>query len=393
MRRHINMISVFETICKPYITATIVVMDNNNVINGMGDLKGEKISFVIDTGIGKLYESVQHVLSISDPEEQPDNLRTKKYTIEASTEGLFNDRSSIVQRSDVNIPITQAAAQIHSEYVGDAPLKILMNSMGMIAKTDIGGFITANKKPFKAIRDMIERASYGNYKTGSTVYFRDAKEYVMAPLEHLFATMSSQAEFIEKQTWGSDWRDTFNAFNAIIVASSVVKEGQGQQAGAANLAAANKGAVSLFDVTQGKEVLMQAAQQAQSIGNQLTSNLGKFSKGKFGGMPNVLQMDTRRNETSNEQGMNIVQQNMFQAQLKDSVNYYIKVPIQGGINVTVGKGFTAKLLPPVGDLNMSIRSRIGGLMLACDVHHECYFDQRERQATTNIRGVQINYND
>ena len=325
--KHTQAISVFETMCKPYITAKLTILDNNNIINNLQLRGGEKVSFAIDAGFGRIYESLQYVLSV-DGESTPGNPRSATYTISTATEAYFNDKASMVQKSDVNITATKAAEQIHKEFIsGDAPLNVLIHSLGMIAKSEIGGFITSNKKPFKAIEDIINRAGYGGMTTGSTVYFRAAKEYVIAPLEMLFRTMKAQEQFVQKQTWGSDWRDTFGAFNAIIDARTVIEEGKSGRGGMNNIAAAAKGAMNLFDVTQGKEVLMQAGKAAQELlGGGLTDIAQKFCKGKWGGICNVLQMDTRRNPESTEQGRNSVNENMFQAQVKDSVSTKQKTP-------------------------------------------------------------------
>lgn len=391
VRKHVQSIHIYETMCKPYLTATIKINDTSNLINNLQLRGGEKVSIVIDTGIGKIYETVQYINAINDS-KSPENFRAVIYEISTASESYFNDRAGIVQRSDVNTPATNAAQNIHSEYVGnDAPLNIAMASLGMLAKPEIGGFITSNKKPFKAIEDILKRASYGAYKTGSTIYFRNANEYVIAPLEHLFQTMSSSETFVQKQTWGADFRDAFNAYNAILYAATQVKENSQQRGGMSNLAAAAQGAVNVFDVMKGSEVVAAAAKAAASnFAGNLSNMALKFGKGKFGGIPNVLQLDSRRNDPSTDQSLNAVDQNLFQAQVKDSVNYYIQVPIQSGVNVTVGKGFTAKLLPPTGDLNKGL-NRLGGLMLAADVCHECIFTDNLVQGTTSIRGVQINY--
>jgi hypothetical protein len=390
LRKSCQSIFVYETMCKPYLTATITINDSSNIINNLGLRGGERVSFVIDTGIGKVYESVQYILSIQETEDQS-NFRTMLYTIQTASEAFFNDRASLVQRSDVNIPATSAVEAIHNEFIGkDAPLQVMLPSLGLIAKTDIGGYITSNKKPFKAIEDILNRCSYGSIKTGSTVYFRNKDSYVIAPLEHLFNTMSPQDTYVQKQTFGSNFTDSFNAYNAIIHASTSVDENEGKQRGGmSNLVENAKASINVFDNAMGKEVLAKAAQIAPTVGSGLTSIAQKFGKGNFG--HNVVQMDSRRNSPSTDQSLNMVAQNMFQAQVKDSVNYYIKVPIQSGINATVGKGINAKLLPPVGDLPKGYNST-GGLMLVADLCHECYFDAREVQGTTTMRAVQISYN-
>jgi hypothetical protein len=331
-----------------------------------------------------------HIVTVGDGEEQADAMRSIMYRINCASVSFFNDKANLVQRSDVNIPATSVASAIHNEYIGgDAPLRVLMPTLGLVAKTDIGGYVTSNKKPFKAIEDVLRRATYGAYKTGSTVYFRDVNSYVISPLEHLFATMDQQEWFEQRATWGSRWQDVFESIHAIISAKTVIDEKSNSgRGGAAKIAAASKGALNIFDVSQGAEAIMHQGQFApNAFSGSLAENVRRFARGKWGGIQNVRQIDTRRNPLSTDASINTLAENMFQAQVKDGVNYLIKVPIQTGINVTVGKGIYAKLLPPTGDQDSGYNA-VGGLMLVADLCHECFFDGRLVQATTSMRGVQ-----
>jgi hypothetical protein len=390
----IQGISIFETMCKPYITATISVNDSGNIINNLGLKGGERIEFAVDNGMQNsksIYDSVQYILSI-DETEINDNYRTMFYSIRTATESFFNNRANIVQQSFMNIPGTAAAAQIHEQYVGgDATLNIVMASLGLIAKTESGGYNTNNKKPFKAIKDILERLSYGGIDTGSTVYFRDRYQYVMAPLEVLFMTMGSQEHFIQKQTWGTNYLEAMGGgdiYRSIIHGTTKVDEDKDRQRGAmAAVSAAAMGAANLWDQNLGTEALLNAfATAAQGIAGSVAS---QFTRGRMGGLPNVMQTDSRRQAPSTDQQINMVAQNAFQARVKDGTNYLIKVPCQTGFNVTVGKGITADLLPPIGDADNNSAQTVGGQMLVADVNHECYFDDREVQGTTIMRAVQI----
>ena len=51
VRAHTQSIFVYETMCKPYLTATITINDNANIINNLQLRGGERVSFVIDTGV------------------------------------------------------------------------------------------------------------------------------------------------------------------------------------------------------------------------------------------------------------------------------------------------------------------------------------------------------
>lgn len=387
----VNNITVYESMCKPYITAKITVVDNNNAVNTLQLRGGEKVSFAFDGG-GRVYEMDTYILSLTG-ETSTQNLRTQIYQISVASESYFKDRANLVQKSFVNMPGTAAVQQIHETYVGgDAPLNILMPSLGLIAKDTIGSYITANVKPFKAIEDIAKKLTYGAYKTGSTVYFRNRDEYVFGPLEHIFNTLSPVESFIQKNTWGADWKDIFNSYNAIIAASAVVNEDQVGRGGSQAISAAMNQAHTIYDHKLKKTVIQKMGSQISAgaaLGNAMLSGMKNWSK-KHGGIVNVLQMDSSRNELSTDAAMNAPQEKLFQAMVKDSPNYIIKVPIQTGINCTVGRGVNAKLLAPHGDQNTG-RTTVGGLMLVADLMHECYFDDRLVQATTTMRCVSGGY--
>lgn len=386
-RLHCNGITVYEDMCKPYITATVHIVDNANMINALELQRGDQIDFAFDTGFGT-YRSTQYLLDIPK-EMSTKGLRTMVYDLMTATAGYFNDRANMVQRADVNVPASSVAASIHNEFIGtDAPLRMLVQTVGLIAKTDIGGFQTTNKHPFKAIQDILDRAVFPGYPSGTPVYFRDRDSYVIAPLEHLFATMSPQEHFVQKATWGSDWRHTFadsESRFAIIAAKTILSDQESSGRGSAgNVTAALKGSINMFDIAQGTELLRNLGQSG-GIGGALN----RFASGRIGGIPNVLQMDTRRNEPSTEQGMNSIIENAFKARVKNATAYLVKVPIQSGISCTIGKGAHIRLLPPVGDQQSMGRQRVGGLGLLSHLMHECWFDNRSVQGTTTFRLVQL----
>lgn len=379
LRQHVQCIKTYESMCRQYITSTITLIDNNNAVNTLG-LKGtEPISYAFDGGTTRIYSSNQYITTITG-EEQSGSLRSVIYTINAVGPAFYLDRANLVQRSDVNIPGSSVIQSIFSQYLsGDAPLNILP-SLGLIAKTEIGGFVTANKKPITAIQDIAKKLTYGGYKTGSTMFFRNRDEYVIAPLEHIFNTMGSLESYEQRATWGSEWHHIFTSTNAIVAASTIRdKEDSTGRASATSSAMASMGALNVFDIAKGMEIF--PPKFGISAGG-----INKFIRGKLGGIQNVLQLDTRRNEPSHDQSLNAVQENMFRASVKDGVQYLIKVPIQSGINATVGKGIRAKLLPPTGDLNRGYNN-IPSHFLVADLCHTTFFDSREFSAFTEMRIV------
>jgi hypothetical protein len=379
MRMHVKNIQVFETMCKPYLTAKILVVDNNNIINGLQLKGGDPINFSFDGG-ERDYNSQQYILTISG-EESTQNSRTQVYTISTASISYFKDKGSLVQRADMNVPATTVAASIHNEYVkGPKSLHVDVQSSGVVSKTEGGGYVTNNKKPFKAIIDVLERNPFGGFPSGCPMYFEAYDGHHMGPLEYYFKSASAQAHFDQQSTWGREYEHIWTTTHAIISARTVKNETKAAgRSGAGQMAAAASGALSMFDNALGNTAI---SQMAGAVGGG-----GKFG-GKGGGIQNVLQTDSRRLPLSADQGINAKIQNLFAAKVRDGVNYLVKVPIQGGIYVTVGKGVDCKLQAPIGDKN-SGRNLVGGLMLVADVMHDCWFDDRQIQATTTMRCVTV----
>src|SRR6185369_8924788 len=112
-------ISVFETVCKPYLTGVVVVRDDSNLINALKIQGGEPVSFNFSAGDGLNYSQTMYVLDLKgDPMEN--NLRTVKYTINVISKEYFSDRSNMVQQSFQNLPGTEIAKKIHGTFVGGA---------------------------------------------------------------------------------------------------------------------------------------------------------------------------------------------------------------------------------------------------------------------------------
>ena len=74
----------------------------------------------------------------------------------------------------------------------------------------------------------------------------------------------------------------------------------------------------------------------------------------------------------------------YAASVRDAPQLVMKVPLQTGINVTVGKGIYAYLLPPTGVPGGGIigADTLTGSWLVTDLVHEVYTDQRQASATT-----------
>jgi len=386
-------IKVYESMCTPYIKCELTIIDNNGIIAGIAErssssLAGMPVTFAFDDG-ETVYERTEQTVLTVDAQPSEANKRVQVYTIGTIGVSYLNDRKSLVQKSFVNTNATNAAGQIHNQYIGtDAGLRLLSASIGMIAKDSIGSFPISNVKPWKAIEDILRnRVTYGS-AANPTVYFRDRSSYVMGPLQDIFRQASPAVTVVEKATWGTTVHDMFvNAHYAIVAATLIVKKEDAAQKGHTKIhhsAAAAMQSLNIWDQA-GSKIAMEFGAKATGIAGIVTSLAGGASK--LGGSMNNLIFNSLRNDLSSEPALKRTQEQAFMASVADADKYLVKVPIRAGLKLTAGGGVDARILAPAG---ASDRARVvGGNMLVADVMHDCYFDKREAQAFTTFRGVKI----
>lgn len=392
--QHVQNIKVYESMCTPYIKCDVTVIDNKGILAALtedyGTLANLPVRFAFDDGETIYERKEQRVFSV-DSQPAQEAKRAQVYNVTTIGESYFKDRSNLVQQSFKNTPATQAAQAIHNRFLGgDAPLNILRQSLGMIAKDTIGSFPVSNFKPFKAIEDVLRTATY-NIAANPTVYFRDALSYQLGPLQSFFQQAQAEVEVIERATWGVTVHDMFEAAHYSVVSAAVLVDkadrdsGTGGGARVGNLAAAAYQSENVFDLAQGiltKDIPAKALDFAS-----LLPGFGQ-SIGRAGGMMNVLLQNSLRRDPQHDPSIKRTQEAQFLASVSDATKYLVKVPIRAGLKMTPGKGVNARLLAPAGAED---RARpVGGLMIVADVVHDCYFDEREAQAFSTFRGVKVN---
>lgn len=380
LSRMIQQLSVYETVQKPYLTAKAIIIDNNNVIDNMQLSGGEDFYFAFDGAGGKVYEQQMHLINVKG-EKSSHSLRSMIYTMEFIGPEFFVDQKNIVQQAFKGMPGTQAIQKLHGQFFGTG-LSILQQSLGPIS---LQSYIVNSKKPFTAINDIKKRLTYGN-GSGLTMYFRDAEKHVLAPLEALFASMGQQGYFIQKATWGENWFDIIRTQNAIIVAVAEVEFNDGSGRGSAkDVASAAKQGKTTFDVKTKKMVKKLASQidPGNVVGS--VANLGKqvLSGSRLGGKANFHIFDSAHTSAINDQSAKSEKEQLYNAVIKNGPVITVKVPIQSGINCTVGKGVYLDLLPPTGDINVGTHSA-KGQYLVMNLMHELFYDDRLVNATTTM---------
>jgi hypothetical protein len=263
----------------------------------------------------------------------------------------------------------------------DAPLRILEQSIGLLSKES---FISSSIKPFKAINDIRARLNFAMSKSGNCLYFRDVNSYVLAPLEALFSSLSAQQTFVQRATWGANWYDIVAAENAIISAIAQVDHSEGGSAAQGDISAAASQEKTVFDWRTKTDAVVKMASQIGlgQLAGAINGLAGAIAFGSHGGLPNYQTMDSAHNDVQTDRSDKTEAERVYAAAAKDGAKWTIKVPIQSGINCTVGQGIFCRLLPAMGDQDQAILAASGGLMLVTDLCHELYAGDKTVNGTT-----------
>lgn len=362
-------LSVFETVCKPYITGALVIRDDNNVINNLQLSGGEQIQFLFSGGDGLNYNMTLYLLKMHG-EPMNNNLRSVKYLIDMIGPEYYGDRGNMVQQSFQNIPGTEIAKTIHSRFLGSG-LSIPVPSTGMFGMKN--PYVVNSTKPFKAIDDVRKLLAFGT-GSGASMYYRDRAQSNLVKLEHMFQTMGSQYSFVQKNTWGADWRNVLGAYDAILAASTSTNEKQGR-GGAMTTSLTDQFERKVRDVFSSKKTF-----------SDMISGGGGSVTGGHGGLQNFPLFDSTVIQKENVRNTGLDAQ--YQSSIKDGPQITIKVPLQTGVLCTVGKGVTIKLIPPTGDFYAGESfERNNGNKLVADLCHELELGEQGMQGTTTMRLV------
>lgn len=388
VRAHVNTLQVFEDICKPYRTATATIIDNNDIINQLQLVGGEDISFIIMADGGNSYSANLKLFSIKG-ERLNMSLRSSFYQMQLIGPQYFGDKQNIVQQSFKNIIGTDIISKIHNQFLGGS-LNIPVPSTGLLAKNN--SIIARGHKPFNFIDDIRRQLMFGQYKTGSSVYYHDNKGVNLAPLEHLFSTLSSQQLFIQTTTAGARWQDIFESVNTIIDATTTIDE-RSDHHGRMNMKdiiPALQQEKKVIDIFSHKRIFNDLAQTITS-GSTVGTPFSKVLKlaaavGNHGGSHNYYFVDTEKYPKENIRQTD--KEALYKAEMTSGPQIMIKVPIQTGFNCTVGKGFTARIPPPMSDRDSkSYDAYNSGDYLCIALEHTAHFDDHSLAGTTTLHGI------
>lgn len=337
----VHRVQIVEHICKPYFTGTVVI---ENFLNGnelfLNPMATVVITFVAprDDGASSIeytesFSILNHETKVIDIEAQG---RTETTIDLIGIESKKNDSVRITQNF-ANVTGTTVARILHSTIASNGGLRIPVQSKGMIGLTDVPHEIK-EMHPISAIRNVLLRSVFAQYKSGAPVYYRDKKGYVIAPLQHLLENGNLTNSFIEKPNEGSDFLGNFLGYENIIELKQFFPPNRHSTRAASR--------AQSFDIKGGQQFLAGKSSQKLLAGftkaKNTISGLNSIMPSILGTAPgkmlfNMLNEHHQKLEvTKDGPGQYNVAQDAFLYVLGLSPRYRVLVPMQGGLKVTCG---------------------------------------------------------
>ena len=381
-----RVLKVRESICSEYIQCEMTLIDPYDIINNLQVTNGDPVSIAFNAPVNDRVYQQNFLITDVKGRRSPENLRTIIYTVQAVGSEYYSDRQNVVQHATApqenGVSIAQ---QIWGKYfesslstpVPDCPFRTGDNSW------------TINmEKPFTALRKIRERMVFHSYKTGNSLLYRDYDKENLVPMQYLLDNLSAQEAFVQSTTWGKEWKSIFETEHAVIDAKIFTRPG----VGAGGHAVASQGK-RVFNTFQGKLATPQQQIFATPAFSGSLSSVASLARavtkqGPLGAMPNIQIADGNRQNPSCDYTNKTEAERAYLEYVKGQPQYSIKVPLQLGINTTVGKGIFVKLVPPSGDLNTpQTTGQHGGLMWVTDLVHEIENANKQVLGTTTYQTI------
>jgi len=391
---HVQEMRIFEDHCKPYFTGQLVIEAHQNtwelyVTPGAG----VEIAFTAprsDGGPTKDYSESFRILSYESRPREGDILNAMVITLNLIGQEYYDDRDNVVLRAYSNIPGTAAAAAIHEEYMAEnGGLQVPIPSLGMIGMDKVPHQVN-NKKPIKAIHDLLDKSVFAGYPSCAPTYFRNKYGYVIAPLQYLLENAPVAQSFMHWPSEGIDLKNVLMGYDKIIHLRPMAPPGPDPGVNSQTMDMLSA-AQAFFDVRKGDflnnfQSLGNIAQGLTSGFQGVVSSFQGAVKSKYGGRQMMNMIDSFHQPpaiSKDGPGNWQAAQASFLTALGFVPKYWISVPLQTGVNVTCGERINA--IYPVSDQDL-----IAKTMYVPRLIHELKFTEgRNRKPVTVIGTTDI----
>ena len=367
---HVQELRIYEDNCKFYFTGQLIIEAHLNTFEYYLAPQADVVISFIAPPNNFIYREKFKVYSYESKPREGDIQNSMVITIALMGDEYFKDKSQQVQQNFKNTTATSAAAQIHNQYIShNGGLSIKMPSIGMIG-LEKHPHQVLSKQPSKAIHDLLDKAVFPTASAGPGVYFRNKPGYIIGSLEHLIKTQPITGNFIHFPAGGEELNATMQGYDKVIHFRPMAPPGE-DRGGRGQEAEGFKKVQGFVDLAMGN--------------SQTGKNSGGYGSGV---MKNAI--DSFRQLASvdkNGPGNFQSKENEFIARLTYSPKYWVSVPMQTGINVTVGDRIVVTY--PIND-----KVFVKTLWVARMIHELRFTEGKDRSVvtvngTTDLFGVDL----
>lgn len=353
---HVQELRIYEDICKVYFTGQLIIEAHLNTSELYLNPGAQVIiSFEAPrtTGSSQVYTENFRIYSYESKPREGDITGSMVITISLIGDEYYNDKTNTVLQNFSNLPGTAAATAIHEQYIAEnGGMNLSGAALGMIGQSSFPHQVL-NKKPIKAIHDILDKCVFAPYNTCAPIYFRNKRGYEMGPLQHFLENAPETNKFYHKPGEGATIFEKFNGYENIINLRPMSPAGEdnGGVRGAELDNLFKKS--SFFDVKSGNYLTKALSGFGSMMGTSMFQDsfdaLKDKVKGKYGGRLIFYALDELRQPRAIDKngpgGFNTAE-DAFLAALTYSEKYWVSVPLQSGINTTCGDRITIRY--PIG---------------------------------------------
>lgn len=366
---HVQELRIYEDNCKFYFTGQLVIEAHQNIFERfLAPQAIVEISFKAPPN-SRIYTERFRVYSYESKPREGDLNHSSVITISLIGDEYYLDKSKQVQRNFKLVTATQAARDIHQLIAANGRLDIPLESKGPIGLENHPHQVLS-KQPSKAIHDLLDKAIFPVPHFGPGIYFRNKDGYVIAPLEWLLFNAPNTGHFIHTPAGGFNLNFTLEGYQQVIHFRPMAPPGE------------DRGGARAQEFMSGKV----AGFIDFAEGNSLTGK-GSGGGGYLAGVIKNATDSYRQPQILDKQGPGGYQaaEDAFISQLTYSPKYWVSVPLQSGIDVTVGDRIDVTY-PVVDEVHRKT------LWVARLIHELRFTEGRDRRevsvnGTTDIFGV------
>src|SRR6185503_16724299 len=199
--QYVHCIRTYESVCKSYITAQVIIYDNNNLIENMGIQPGDPAGFAFESPpntylYGTTFDGGQcgnlQVVKMKG-EEVPGTLKYQIYYLDLIGPTFYLDKRQQISRAYPGTTGTDIVSEIWKDFLTSPTYNILVQSPsdGLMGK-DLASYVRIGESPLTAIKAVMNEMIGRHRDTGSWMIYKNRDGVVLKQLEDMLAGISGQ---------------------------------------------------------------------------------------------------------------------------------------------------------------------------------------------------------